>query len=345
MEEQGQIMDDNQLHALEQQLWKPILFNNQEILPSVYAILDGARDKRIEPMLHNGNLEQACLYKGKISYSLKRAAPHIVALQQGHPLTHKILKMGWGKAWGVFYVCHPSVTLASISNTCRRLTKVTSAQGKTLIFRFYDPRVIRILLSVFNYQEIERIFGPAISLFMEARDSREWVEYSRGNQQLLVNIERQSDVPLQQTRIYKVEQPNRSIQAIQRGQLQLRPIHMAALQQNIDNEECADLCHEFKLTYHTDESAIQNDEKISRKFESIDHFLSECFKLSKHFNIDSHYGILRFFYWNYQYGWEFWKHTKYQAIHALLSSNRDCDFRVDEIDNMFSQQLMDELKG
>lgn len=51
--------------------------------PQVYAVLDGARDPRIEPLVRLGSLKYACLCAGPLSPSLRAAAPHLVHLAAG----------------------------------------------------------------------------------------------------------------------------------------------------------------------------------------------------------------------------------------------------------------------
>lgn len=164
MTKQKHELSDLQIDSIEAQLWQSLISGEQ---PNVYAILDGARDKRIEPMLNNGTLEYACLYQGKLSYAMQRAAPHIVKLERNHPLTRKILRLGWGHSWGIFCVCSADVAIVSIRNNFRRIAKVKAPGGKVLVFRYYDPRVLRDFLPTCNTQQLSTIFGPVKKILYE----------------------------------------------------------------------------------------------------------------------------------------------------------------------------------
>ncbi len=145
-------------------LWHP---QADGAMPNVYAVLDCARDKRIEPLVNNSQLPHECLYAGKLTYVLKRAAPHIVKLNPHAELTHTLIREGWGNSWGIFYITSPSVSLALVRNACRRIAKVQSPEGKTMVFRYYDPRVLRVLLPACDEQELRAIFGPADQIIMD----------------------------------------------------------------------------------------------------------------------------------------------------------------------------------
>jgi hypothetical protein len=46
----------------------------------VHALLDGARDRRIESLIRWNRVDQDCLYSGDLSPRLQAAAPYIVRL-------------------------------------------------------------------------------------------------------------------------------------------------------------------------------------------------------------------------------------------------------------------------
>ncbi len=60
-------LSSDELKRIVQLLWQP---NESGEEPIVYAILDGARDKRIEAFHRQGQLKSSCLYEGELSYSM-----------------------------------------------------------------------------------------------------------------------------------------------------------------------------------------------------------------------------------------------------------------------------------
>lgn len=159
-------LDDVKL--ITQSLWQP---NKNGLQPIVYAILDGARDKKIERILRQGPLKSTCLYEGDLSYQVRVSAPHLVRLEQNHPQTHDIIQQGWGRSWGVFAITYPPVSFLKVRHNCRKIAKVKGPDGQSLIFRYYDPRVLRTYLPNCNDKEAEKMFGPITDFVIETGDS------------------------------------------------------------------------------------------------------------------------------------------------------------------------------
>ncbi len=159
---------DSEISALVESLWCP---DSDGLYPNVFALLDGARDRKIEPMLNQCGHDYQCLYSGNISYALKRAAPHIVHLQRQSLFTRKLLQRCWGNSWGIFAITPPTVELSKVRNNCRRMAKVEAPNGKTLIFRYYDPRVMRKFLPSCETNALHQVFGPVSTYAMESEDS------------------------------------------------------------------------------------------------------------------------------------------------------------------------------
>lgn len=168
-------------------LWSPL---DDGSTPNVFIVLDGARDKRIEPLVNNANLEQGCLYAGDISYTLKRAAPHIVKLTPDASFTKEILTLGWGESWGVFFITPKTVSMASRRNNCRKISKVETPEGKSLIFRYQDPRVLRKFLPICDPEQLRSIFGNASIIAMENESGEQLIRYSvdKTNQKLSSSV-------------------------------------------------------------------------------------------------------------------------------------------------------------
>lgn len=127
--------------------------------PQVYAILDGARDHRIEPAVRFSKLEYLCLYSGTLSPRLEAAAPYIVHLSPDSPLTKNLLEQHWLDAWGIFVIAPPELAMNQLRRHFRKFLRVEDESGKRMAFRFYDPRVLRIYLPTCNHTESEFIFG------------------------------------------------------------------------------------------------------------------------------------------------------------------------------------------
>jgi len=142
---------------------------------SVWAILDCARDPRIYLALLESRLEFRCLYSGRLPRALEMVAPHLVELFPSNRLTARMLDEGWGQAWGVFLkIDDPS----NLRHHLRKLLKVKDERGQRLLFRFYDPRVLRAYLPTCLPAELKQVFGPVVSYLTEDASGQSLVEFA-----------------------------------------------------------------------------------------------------------------------------------------------------------------------
>ena len=124
----------------------------------LWAVLDGAQDERISHWVRGGTTPWACLYAGELAPELEEVAPYLVRLLPGRPDSLRLLENGWERSWGVFAVS--AAPQAELRRHLRRHLRVRTEEGKTLLLRWYDPRVLRIYLQTCNALELKQFFGP-----------------------------------------------------------------------------------------------------------------------------------------------------------------------------------------
>jgi hypothetical protein len=130
-----------------------------------FAVLDGARDPRVHPAVERSELAHLCLYTGVLDLALARVAPYLVELHREAPLTRGLAEH-WGDAWGIFL--RSSAGLTALHRHFRRFLRVRDERGRTLIFRYYDPRVLRAYLPTCTDAELDYVFGPVDSFVLES---------------------------------------------------------------------------------------------------------------------------------------------------------------------------------
>jgi hypothetical protein len=133
-----------------------------------YALLDGARDPRVFPFATGSSLPSMCLYAGQLAPALARVAPYLVRLPRNAPASLALLEAAWGRAWGVFV--RAPVPMVTVHGHFRRLLRVQDERGARMLFRFYDPRVLRVYLPTCWPGELTRMFGPVESFVMESAE-------------------------------------------------------------------------------------------------------------------------------------------------------------------------------
>lgn len=130
-------------------------------------MLDGARDPRVA-RLNVGTAPVWCLYRGRLPAGLGDMAPHLLHLRRGHDFADTFFRVGWGKAWGI--LLGTDATQPVLYRHLRTLLLMRTEDRKTLVFRYYDPRILRNYLPTCNPQELDRFFGPVSTLALESNE-------------------------------------------------------------------------------------------------------------------------------------------------------------------------------
>lgn len=171
-------MDATTRQSITAALWPPGL----RTPPSVWALLDLARDRRIHTALLESRLEFLCLYSGRLPRELELVAPHMVELLPGHRLVTRLLDEGWSQSWGVFVKIQDPTNLR---RHFRRFLKVRDEAGRSLLFRFYDPRVLRAYLPTCRSDELAEVFGPVASYLTEGEGGATLIDFRFDGRRLL----------------------------------------------------------------------------------------------------------------------------------------------------------------
>lgn len=142
----------------------------------LYAILDAARDPEVLAMLQRGGAPYRSLYEGRWAVELAQAAPYIVAFAGHDTFLGALLNAGWGRSWGCFL--NSGLTLDQLREHLRQLL-VTEIDGHHQLFRFYDPRVLRVYLPTCAPPEYNHLFGAIQSFMVESADASELLRFTR----------------------------------------------------------------------------------------------------------------------------------------------------------------------
>jgi hypothetical protein len=152
--------------------------------PSVYAVLDGARDERIYRAVYDSRLEYECLFAGQLNYEISLAAPYLVHLDARAAFTRWLIEEGWGKSFGIF--AWTRADIETMRRHFRRLLQVKDEQGRRLFFRYYDPRVLRLYLPTCDVGELREVLGPIGRLLAEGPEGQV-ISYEAGGRPLRVS--------------------------------------------------------------------------------------------------------------------------------------------------------------
>jgi hypothetical protein len=135
---------------------------------NVYAILDGAAIPNLLDELYELKSEYVCLYRGDLEPDIAHVAPYLVQLDDESEFAEWMIEEGWGKNWGIF--AQSEADVRTMRRHLRTLLTVYDAEGKPMLFRYYDPRVLRMYLPTCNAEELRTVFGPVAAYWAEDKD-------------------------------------------------------------------------------------------------------------------------------------------------------------------------------
>jgi len=133
-----------------------------------FVVLDGAISPAVRDLLNLAGVFYQSLYEGEKAAELAPHGPFLVELTQGSILTPFLVKAAWGKSWGIFAVA--KLSFDEMRKHLRRFLIVNTEDGKRLLFRFYDPRVLRTFLPTCDSDQRKEFFGPIQLFLAESED-------------------------------------------------------------------------------------------------------------------------------------------------------------------------------
>lgn len=140
---------------------------------TAYAVLDGAANPALLDYLYNEDEEKrpdfVCLYRGELEPDIAECAPYLVELQANAPFTDWVTSHCWGNNWGIFAVAEGD--LLALRQHFRKLNIVYDPETyEPLLFRYYDPRVLRVFLPTCDTEQFSEFFGPVEAFFTESEE-------------------------------------------------------------------------------------------------------------------------------------------------------------------------------
>jgi hypothetical protein len=125
----------------------------------VFALLDASRDSRIPAFLDASAEAYVALDPtGRIPIYVTAPTPQ-------SRLLDVLIKDGWGRGW-----CSYFTAPVGMQEACAHLANYVAlytVQGQRITLRFWDPRVLRMLLPLMPQEEAVSFFGPFTRMIVE----------------------------------------------------------------------------------------------------------------------------------------------------------------------------------
>ncbi|WP_170319779.1 DUF4123 domain-containing protein [Polyangium spumosum] len=157
-------------------LERAALADGESARACLYAILDGARDKRIATLRRTLGERVESLYDGEQGRDLAPFGPFLVELQPGSKAIGALVDAGWGLSWMVF-LNTPSL-FDELRRHLRRFLVVRMPDQRIAYFRYYDPRVLRSFLPSCTQEELQDFMGPIRAFLVESASGDELLEFA-----------------------------------------------------------------------------------------------------------------------------------------------------------------------
>ena len=142
----------------------------------VFAVLDGASAPGLVKHFYKHEPEYCCLYRGELQPDIATVAPYLAQLEAGSEFAKLVLRDGWGAHWGIFLVSQAN--LRALRDHFRQFHTVQLPDQRTVLFRYYDPRVLRSFLPACNADELREFFGPVQAFILEAETAQDGVKFA-----------------------------------------------------------------------------------------------------------------------------------------------------------------------
>src|SRR5215467_2929919 len=160
------------------------LFSDED--SNVFAALDGASVPELLSKLYGLLPEFECILRVDLEPDMAEVAPYLVQLYPNSEFTKWVVTHGWGQHWGIFVVS--GADFRALRNHFRSLLTVYDVTGKPMLFRYYDPRVMRSYLPTCDAAELATVFGPAANYIMEDSDPWSLLRFSLDSGALLKDV-------------------------------------------------------------------------------------------------------------------------------------------------------------
>ena len=131
-----------------------------------FVVLDGAINPAVRDLLNQAGVFYQSLYEGEQAADLAAFGPYLAEIQKGGKLMPFLIKVGWGKSWGVFL--STQMGFVDARRHLRHFLMVDIEGGKRVLFRFYDPRVMRVFIPTCDAEQRKEFFGQIEGIYVES---------------------------------------------------------------------------------------------------------------------------------------------------------------------------------
>ncbi|MEA2836711.1 MAG: hypothetical protein QOD89_1261 [Bradyrhizobium sp.] len=148
-------------------------------------MVDTARDPSLYGEVMALDQRAVCLFAGPLQPSLARTAPYLAILEPEDAFLRRWRETGRGQSWGVLF--RSQADLAEMRRQLRQRLEVVLPDGRRVLFRFYDPRVLRDYLPGCQGAELDFWFGQTSVYWVDGERTGETLALRRSGDGVAVD--------------------------------------------------------------------------------------------------------------------------------------------------------------
>lgn len=148
-----------------------------------YCILDGAAIPDLPKRLYQLDPPNFPLLRGELTPDMVHVAPYVAIMMPNEKFTAWVVENSFGKNWGIY--AHSRYSIYEMRRHFRSMISVHDEEGIPMIFRFYDPRVMRKFLPTCDAEQLKVFFGNVDTYFVEAEEGEILLAYSNNHGELV----------------------------------------------------------------------------------------------------------------------------------------------------------------
>jgi Domain of unknown function (DUF4123) len=141
----------------------PATRRNLERLASesnLFAVIDRCDAPEAARLIAQAGQRSCCLFPEEAERKYPDAAPYLIEVSE--PLLDPVLSLLASKPQGI--LAASKTPLIGLRHQFRYFTSATLPDGKTWLFRFYDPRVLRAFIHSCSPDELRCFYGPSAAM-------------------------------------------------------------------------------------------------------------------------------------------------------------------------------------
>jgi hypothetical protein len=156
--------------------------------PVNFILIDAAITGDIIERGKEINQDFVSLYRGKEEEDFENIGPYLFAFQAKSLFSSWVFDNAWGGNLGI--IIETTASLEECLLHFQKYIVIKNNGGREHYFRFYDPRVLKVVLPGYDNKKLAEFFGPVEKFTLEGDNKETAVTFSQQNgilQQSLVN--------------------------------------------------------------------------------------------------------------------------------------------------------------